>query len=708
MIAGSNFSVATDVAGNLSSSGIIRVAGTGTVGTLRLSDSLTLNDGGTVHFDLADNTTPGSGINDLVEVTGSLTLNGTTTISVTPVNGLLAAGNYTLFTYGGSFAGAASNLVLTGVATGGRRTYAFDTGTVGSVFLSVIGSPADLIWVGNGTTNPWDLTTTDWNNGGSADKFFDQDNVTFNDTGSASPDVAITTTLLPGSVTVNSDTKDYAFTGAGAIAGTAGLTKEGTRTLTITNTNSFTGAVAIKNGTVSVATVANTGVNSPLGAGTGLPADISLGDGANTGKLQYTGATGATNRPLSIDAGGGEIEVTNPAATLTISTGIAGFGNLAKSGGGTLLLGGAGTYFGITSVNAGVLKIGNATALGTNPAVTIASGATLDVNGLGAGAMRYDLTVGGNGVAGQAAIWNSGAAIVNNPIYQSITLTGDTTIGTNTRYDVNLNGNGGVTFNGGTFTLTKVGTGETWWSPDFGATVGDIVVNAGTFGVQSSLNLGDTSYSLIINPGATVGTYGGQTNDKPIVINGGTLASTNGLNTYSGPITLSGTADQNRIAPAIGIQLDLTGDIAGTGLTKIDDGTVTLSGTQSYASLTNTAGRTVLDATLANATITGDGGSLVLNADATNSTVNVNDTNTTYFTASQTLAALNIADGGTVILTDILDVPPPAPAPELAPLFDAGLGANEAAVAAVPEPGAIGLLLLGAAGMLGRRRRRAV
>ena len=64
----------------------------------------------------------------------------------------------------------------------------------------------------------------------------------------------------------------------------------------------------------------------------------------------------------------------------------------------------------------------------------------------------------------------------------------------------------------------------------------------------------------------------------------------------------------------------------------------------------------------------------------------------THFYASQTLAALNIADGAEVTFGDGL---PFAPAP-----------VKFGAPALVPEPGAIGLLLTAALGCAARRRRR--
>ena len=78
-------------------------------------------------------------------------------------------------------------------------------------------------------------------------------------------------------------------------------------------------------------------------------------------------------------------------------------------------------------------------------------------------------------------------------------------------------------------------------------------------------------------------------------------------------------------------------------------------------------------------------GSSTLNA---NATVHVN--------ASQTLAALNIADGVEVTFGDGLP---------FAGGSDKAAGFGAATTGVVPEPGSLGLLLVGALGFLGRRRR---
>ena len=126
--------------------------------------------------------------------------------------------------------------------------------------------------------------------------------------------------------------------------------------------------------------------------------------------------------------------------------------------------------------------------------------------------------------------------------------------------------------------------------------------------------------------------------------------------------------------------------LSGAGeFTKTGAGKLTLSGASIFAGVTNV-----------------DDGALIVTGTLTGSTVNVNTaTATVRFAASQTLAALNIADGASVILSD---VPPPA--------FDEGFGAlggeiASASVGAVPEPGSVALLFGGLATLLSLRRRRA-
>ena len=639
LIAGRVSTPDLDVVGNLTNTGSIRVAGNGTAGTLTLANNLTTNDGSTFNFDLASDTTIGSGINDLLAVSGALTLNGTSTIAVNQLNGSLINGTYTLFTYLGALTGNAGNLALSGLVATGRRTFTLDTTTTaGSVLLTVAGTPANLIWTGDGTSNPWDLTSTIWNNAGNADKYYDLDTVTFNDAGSNSPNVAIDIPLVPAAVVVSSSTKDYAFSGSAGIGGTTGLTKSGSRKLTITTTNTFTGAVAINEGTVSVATVADAGQNSPLGAG----ATISLGDVATSGKLQYTGGTAGTNRPLTLNTGGGAVEVTSNGATLTASGIITGNGGLTKSGSGTLTLTNAGSSFtGSIAVDGGTL-VASVFSAGVTGALGVVNfpGRTVAVN---------------NGSTLQFTVNNIFGNGVGNANLPAVTVNSSTL--TATRYNVL----GDLTLIGGTLTqaATDAGNYEGWQFR------GNVTVSG--------------------SAPSTISTSAGKADHL-------------GPNTTFNVENVTGTpATDLTISAPLRSQ---SGDfgLGASILTKTGDGTLRITGTQSYGTLMNEAGRTILDSSLPNATIIGDGGSLVLNADATNSNLTSNATNSIYFTVSQTLASLTIGDGGYAALTS---TPPPAP-PEAFGAVEFGAGTG---VAPVPEPGALGLLTLGALGLLGRRRR---
>ncbi len=59
-----------------------------------------------------------------------------------------------------------------------------------------------------------------------------------------------------------------------------------------------------------------------------------------------------------------------------------GGGDLTKAGGGTLTLGGRQPYTGATNVNGGTLRHGAANVFASSSAVTVASGATLDLQRL--------------------------------------------------------------------------------------------------------------------------------------------------------------------------------------------------------------------------------------------------------------------------------------------------------------------------------------
>jgi fibronectin-binding autotransporter adhesin len=137
--------------------------------------------------------------------------------------------------------------------------------------------------------------------------------------------------------------------------------------------------VTLSAGTVSVATIANGGVASNLGAASSAASKLVFDGGA----LQYTGAGSTSDRAFTINTGKtATIEVTNVAANLTLAGGTAAStGSLAKTGPGTLTLTGAQAFSGGATVDGGKLAIGNGgSGASLGSAVVLSNNANLTFN----------------------------------------------------------------------------------------------------------------------------------------------------------------------------------------------------------------------------------------------------------------------------------------------------------------------------------------
>jgi len=278
----------------------------------------------------------------------------------------------------------------------------------------------DLVWHGI-VNSTWDNSSaTNWFDtvGMTNRPFTTFDNVTFDDTGTGNP-VNIAAPVKPGSVTVSATSGNYTFSGSGSIVGPTGLTVTNNGTLTIDTTNTYFGVTALNGGIVSVGQLANGGSPSALGAANSAPANLVF----NGGQLQYSGPTVSINRGITLGANGGTIAVTSPDATLTLSGKILGAdgGGLTVSGSGTLVLSGANTYDGIT---------------------TVSSEATLELPGGGTFGSGNVVNNGTLLFAGNFAIPNniSGTGLLTNTPGSALTLSG-----TNT-FSGNLNVGGGRLF----------------------------------------------------------------------------------------------------------------------------------------------------------------------------------------------------------------------------------------------------------------------
>ncbi len=499
--------------------------------TATFGNGLTLNSA-EMNIDLGSTTTAGAGVNDLAAIMGDLTAAGANRISIRPIATSLAAGNYTLATYGGTLTGSAANLSVVN-ASNFRQTFTIDTTTTaGTVLLNVAGGSGNLTWVGDGGTNTWNVNgATNWTDG-AAQKFFDLDTVTFDDSGSATPAVNIIGPVTPGGLTVSSG-QNYTFGGAGRITGATGLEKSGAGRLTVASAaHDFTGAINVTGGTISGASLPNGGTASSFGSGS----SITL----NGGTLEYTGTTAGTNRTFTLGGSNGTISVADKFSTLNLTTAIAGTGSLVKEGAGILRLDANVAFTGNITVNGGVLRPNNNQVLQTKT-ITVNSGGTFDPNGQNASGSRPVLNIVGNGAPGQAAIFNTGGGVSDVTLYSTLNFTGDAYVGGLSRYDFAGTTATPLAINGGEFTLTKVGTNESFWNPAAGASIGKIVIESGRFAPQSTNNLGSLNHTITVNPGGELGGFGAQSNAKPLVFNGGGILNQDNGNaqTWTGGVTVT-------------------------------------------------------------------------------------------------------------------------------------------------------------------------
>ncbi len=559
--------------------------------------------------------------------------------STSTISGLITLGQSTII---GAMGGSTLNLTNTGNITGSglNLTVASSDGLGGAPGVGAVNIASNI------TTGTGALTLSNSSFTASSSLLLTltgtntySGNTTINSETTLSIGNGGTTGTVAGNIINNNAlifNRSNNYTFSNTISGTGTLTKASGGVLTLTASNSYTGATAITGGTLSINTLANGGTNSPIGA-TAATTPITL---SGSGIFSYTGGAGSTNRQFATSGTGGSINA-SAAGTLTLSGAIAnngsaltfntntgnitasgiisGSGNLVKTGTGTLTLSGANTYTGNTSINAGVLlaasNLGN--SAGT---VTVASGATLQVNG---NTISNPLTLNGSGAAGSYGALETLLSAFATTYAGLITLGSDATIATNSTltlsnsgtitgsgFNLTLTGgpNGGTGYlnsilGTGTGSLTLSGTGSTntqWWITNANTyTGGTTLQNRSEVFLQHTNALGTSGAITVNNGGSLVIAFNGGTlaNASTLTLNGaggqfnGALALwSGGSNTLNNPIVLSGNTTIRGTGGGGSVSLNLTGDIntngntlrfsnGGTGLVNTFTASGVISGT---------------------------------------------------------------------------------------------------------------------------------
>jgi len=533
--------------------------GTLTVGSLTLSNSTILMYFGTAPTNLSGN--------DLIAVNGNVSVigNATNKLMITPVSFMNVGDRFTNITYTGSLIPNAATVSNLTAVTSTRPGYSFhmvDPGTTANSIVVVVDSAlGNDIWTGIGNNN-WDTNSLDgnnWKRGGAPVVYNNNDYATFDDTSSAN-NVNITNVVGVSGITMNNSTKNYTFSGPGAITNGGTLVLNNSGTLTIANAG-FVGTNAANNvfqGTVTV----NAGTLQ-LGNGT-TNGDLGPGSGFVTNNSTLLIARDGTAGIAKVIGGTGVIIVSNA------PTGVVSFS-------------GANTFSGNVYVEKGTLRVNNSTALGNTASAsttTVFPGATLDITN-NANEAKSTINIGGTGVGGNGALVNNGGSTTFvGQMLGSVNLTTNLTIGGTGRIDLRasaanntdvamfmVNNPSGVEYN-----VTKVGTNLFQMAGvQVDPNLGNVTVSGGygsVFGVQwlMPFGLGDPGKTLTITNAQTVFGMFSVSNAiyKNVVMYDGTsIQGQQGTNNeIDGPVAMNGT---NILSAHSSTWLRLNGPFSGSG-----------------------------------------------------------------------------------------------------------------------------------------------
>ena len=368
----------------------------------------------------------------------------------------------------------------------------------------------------------------------------------------------------------------------------------------------------------------NTVTLGNTGTGSGATSSITLSGSGGTLISLTNAATGtfsiipqiSGNRTLTLTlSGSGDFNVTNAAGTLSISAAIgqSGTQGITKTGAGTLTLGGANTFTGVTSITAGKLLYGASNVISTGGVTVNGATAILDlannqsdtvgtvtldgggsINGTGTSALTVNSTDTFEVKGGSASVILAGTAALNKTTSGTVTLSGvNTYTGATTITAGNLAVSGSIA-SGSTVGVATAGTLSGTGTVNGNATLtGGGIINftnpgkiSGTLGVTGGNWNGNGSVSGLTTASSgtfTIGAGANFTADGNLNVTGGSIAAGNASSTVTGSVNYTSGSNSS-----------FAGVIAGAGKTVTLNNaaaTLTLGGVNTYTGATTvTAG----------------------------------------------------------------------------------------------------------------------
>jgi fibronectin-binding autotransporter adhesin len=581
--------------------------GTGTVGAVTVGAGtggiVTNGNGGTTALTLASLDFTGAGTLTLnqvggasittpsLAVTGLFTSPGTAgsiTVNLNQSNAFVNGSTYDLLSYG-SYAGLLTDFVI-GTGLTARQTTGSTFGTSGG-FLTLAVSGDSPVWTGTSTgiwttasTGSATSATPNWTLLGAhtATDFWVTDTVQFNDTvttasGTITPTNLVTIqggSVSPGSMTFNNSILNYTIQsgdGSGIAAGS--FTMNGTGSVTLTSTNTFTGATTINAGTLNLGaggslkgTAITVGTGGAFNEATtstvgGLASLATSGNTTLSGSNSFTGATNVNGGTLALTSGGslnGSAVTVATSGTMTEASTSAITGGVSLTTSGNTTLSGSNSFTGATNVNGGTLALTNGGSL-NGSAVTVATSGTLTEVATSAISGNVSLTTSGNTTLSGTNTYTGATTAVAG----TLSISGGGTI----------SGAGTLTMDTGTTVATSASVTVADSNPNFtgaimvGTYVGSASSPVTDFLVEADQALG-TGLITIAGNGDTaiLQLSGGIGLNNPIQFDARTAATQVGIESVSGNNTLSGlitgvTGGNSYVVQSDAGTLSLTGGI---------------------------------------------------------------------------------------------------------------------------------------------------